>query len=115
MGRSPLGKIHKMNKDIDENYIEDIVFDILTKHGIVDATTGNNEWHVLPSDNIIYDTETSLNPFTINNQKTFTLEHIINIIESMPIEMNIRHGGIFEYNKKELINKSELITKLKQL
>ena len=40
--------------------------------------------------------------------KTFTLDEIINIIESLSVEMNVNHGGVFEFTHKELIDKNRL-------
>ena len=51
----------------------------------------------------------------IESDKTFTLDEVITIINSIPPEMNVNLGGISEFTKKELIDKKTIIEKFKSI
>jgi len=73
---------------------------------------------VLKKYNLIPDgVEGTSHPCNIGNafqlDKTFTLEEVINIVDSLP-NRNINIHGIFEDRTEVLIDKNELIKKLKE-
>lgn len=73
--------------------IESIVLDILEKHGIMDLVHTKQD-KLIRIDSL---------------PKTFTVDEIIKIIDSMSIEINLNHrGGIFDSSKQELIDKNKL-------
>ena len=93
--------------------IENAVLEILEKHGIYtkDSSVRIND-DILggtmgPNDDGVQD--------AYQKDKTFTLDEVITIIDSSPVKMNVNRGGIWENTTEHLIDKNELIKKLKSL
>ena len=107
--------------------IENAVLEILEKHGIYTKDSSvriGGEIEDADLDADIEDKEDMFGTMGPNDDgvqdayqkdKTFTLDEIITIIESFPVKMNINRGGIWEYSQEQLIDKNELIKKLKSL
>jgi hypothetical protein len=82
---------------ISADNIESAVKELFTKYGVVMTKT--------PDISIGYLNE--------EKNKTFTLDEIITIIESMDTRLNVNVHGIWENTQEHLIDKDKLIEKIK--
>lgn len=92
-------------KQLFDEIIEESIVEILKKYNLMQDT---HEFGIDDSDTML---SNDLIKYPINDdepEKTFTLNEVIKIIDSIPIEIDVKHGGIFEFTQKELIDKNHL-------
>jgi len=86
------------NEKIDASAIEEAVLKILNKYNVY-----------IPASQ-----EVSIG-YSVSTNKTFTLDEVIKIIESVDKRLNLNVHGIFENHSEDLIDRNKLIEKFKNL